>query len=93
MFQIGRDKKFRPVIYCSFKPLGDKKKYGINPKLTNDDMLEAIDLFCVFVKTFFFRKYFIESWVMIIDSAGFGIFTFPFAVYFFCFLEFSSCQS
>ena len=67
-FSIGRDKKFRPVLY-------------LYPNKLKSDQMEKfqqfLQVYLAIIQKYIFRPYYIENWVMIIDVEKKGLINFP----------------
>ncbi|EGR32613.1 hypothetical protein IMG5_076430 [Ichthyophthirius multifiliis] len=66
----GRDKQYRPVIILDCTKI-DLKKQG------QDTIIRALCVFLNMVRKYMFVGYYIENWILIIDTGGMGIFDLP----------------
>lgn len=67
-FSIGRDNKFRPVLY-----LYPNRLYGCDFK----QFEHFVNVYLSMIQKYVFQPYYIENWIMIIDVEKKGVVNFP----------------
>jgi CRAL/TRIO domain len=77
LFTFGKDKQFRPIVYVRLGVMKDKKKNGLDDNLKYPELDPAIDWILTLIRKECYLSYFVENWIMIIDAADMGIFSFP----------------
>lgn len=64
-------------MYVRLGVMKSKAKHGLSDKLNYPDLDPAIDWILTLIRKECYRGYFVENWIMIIDAADMGVFSFP----------------
>ncbi|KAL4442786.1 hypothetical protein ABPG74_010675 [Tetrahymena malaccensis] len=70
IYLLGRDEQFRPVLYLDCTKINLKKD-------GEETILRSICVFLDMIKKYMFLDYYIENWIMVIDTGGLGLSSLP----------------
>lgn len=68
---FGRDISFRPVIYLNCS------KMKIKNKSDSELIIASLSIYLDMIRKYMFKHYYIENWIMNIDTCGIGVFGLP----------------
>lgn len=88
-YNLGKDKKYRPVIYFDCLVIYNNLKII-------DKIAECFKIFLNIMKSNAFANYYVENWVLLIETGGLGVTEFPFKALKACIVDtsfyFSGCM-
>ena len=70
VYQLGRDKKLRPVLYFDIPKINENLK-------DMDTLLQAICNLLSLVRKYMFLPYHVENWVILLDIKSLGMMSLP----------------
>ncbi|EAS02076.2 CRAL TRIO domain protein (macronuclear) [Tetrahymena thermophila SB210] len=70
LYLLGRDENFRPILYLDCTKINLKKD-------GEETILRSICVFLDMIKKYMFLDYYIENWIMVIDTGGLGLSSLP----------------